>query len=56
MIPLLIELAIAAAVLLFVASLGFWNDTGRSLRHAALALFFGAPPSTSGARASSSRR
>jgi len=41
MIALLIQLAIAAAVFLFVASLGFWNDTGRSLRHAALALFFG---------------
>jgi hypothetical protein len=40
-IALLIQLAIAAAVLLFVASLGFWNDTGRTLRHAALALFFG---------------
>jgi hypothetical protein len=41
-IALLIRLAIAAAVLLFVASFGFWNDTGRSLRHAALTLFFGA--------------
>jgi hypothetical protein len=41
-IALLTQLAIAAAVFLFVASLGFWNDTGRSLRHAALALFFGA--------------
>ena len=41
MIAPLIQLAIGAAALLFVASLGFWNDTGRSLRHAALALFFG---------------
>jgi len=41
MIALLIQLAIAAAVFLFVASLAFWNDTGRSLRHAAFALFFG---------------
>lgn len=41
MIALLVQLAIAASVLLFVASLGFWNDTGRALRRAALALFFG---------------
>jgi len=40
-IALLIQLAIAVAVFLFVASLGLWNETGRSLRHAALAVFFG---------------
>jgi hypothetical protein len=41
MIAALIQCAIALAIFLIVASIPFWNDFGRQLRHLGLAIFFG---------------